>query len=150
MQHVDRPVRLIVVGDGTQRPRTEELAASLGVADRVNFAGPVDAQGLVELYKGALAVIYSPFDEDYGYVTLESFLSHKPVITTTDAGGPLEFVEHGTNGFVCEPTADALASAVNALAADKTLAARLGGAGYERARRVTWDGVIEKLVGESR
>ncbi len=34
----------------------------------------------------------SPFDEDYGYVTLESFLSHKPVITTTDAGGPLEFV----------------------------------------------------------
>ena len=60
-------------------------------------------QGLIDLYKGALAVIYSPFDEDYGYVTLESFLAHKPVITTTDAGGPLEFVEHETNGFVCEP-----------------------------------------------
>ena len=145
MQHVDRPIRLVVVGEGTQRARTEELAASLGVADRIDFAGAVDEQALIDLYKGALAVIYSPFDEDYGYVTLESFLAHKPVITTTDAGGPLEFVEHGTNGFVCEPTAEALAAAVNRLAADKGLAARLGDAGYERARLVTWDGVIEKV-----
>jgi hypothetical protein len=40
-----------------------------------------------------------------------------------------------------------LAAAVNRLAADKGLAARLGDAGYDRARLVTWDGVIEKLVG---
>jgi glycosyltransferase involved in cell wall biosynthesis len=150
MQRVDRPIRLIVVGEGTQRARTEELAASLGVADRVDFAGSVGEQGLIDLYKGALAVIYSPFDEDYGYVTLESFLSRKPVITTTDAGGPLEFVEHETSGFVCEPTDEAVAAAVNRLAADKRLAARLGDAGYERARLVTWDGVIEKLVQESK
>ena len=43
----------------------------------------------------------------------------------------------------------ALAAAVNRLAADKGLAARLGDAGYDRARLVTWDGVIEKLVEES-
>ena len=79
-------------------------------------------------------------------MTLESFLSHKPVITTTDAGGPLEFVEHETSGFVCQPTEEALAAAVNRLAADKRLAARFGDAGYDRARLVTWDGVIEKLV----
>ena len=91
---------LVMVGDGTQRARTEALAESLGVADRIDFAGSVDEQGLIDLYKGALAVIYSPFDEDYGYVTLESFLARKPVITTTDAGGPLEFVEHETNGFI--------------------------------------------------
>ena len=147
MQHVDRPIRLIVVGEGTQRARTEALAASLGVADRIDFAGSADEQGLIDLYKGALAVIYSPFDEDYGYVTLESFLSHKPMITTTDAGGPLEFVVHETSGFVCEPADEAVAAAINRLAADKGLAARLGDAGYERARLVTWDGVIEKLVG---
>ena len=39
MLHVDRPIRLVMVGDGTQRARTEELAASLGVADRIDFAG---------------------------------------------------------------------------------------------------------------
>ena len=146
MQHVDRPIRLVMVGEGTQRARTEELAASLGLSDRVTFAGGIGEQALIDLYKGALGVIYSPFDEDYGYVTLESFLSHKPVVTTVDAGGPLEFVEHETNGLVCEPAAEAVAAAVNRLSADKTFAARLGDAGYDRARLVTWHGVIEKLV----
>ena len=63
----------------------------------------------IELYAGALAVVFAPFDEDFGYVTLESFLARKPVITAIDAGGPLEFVEDGVNGAVCEPTAAAIA-----------------------------------------
>ncbi len=53
----------------------------------------------------------------------------------------------GSNGFVTEPTPEALGHAVARLAADAGLAARLGAAGYERARLVTWDGVIERLVG---
>ena len=147
MPKVDRPVRLVIVGEGTERRRTEELAASLGVTDRVEFAGAVGEEGLVDLYKGALAVVYTPFDEDYGYVTLESFLAHKPVITATDSGGPLEFVEDGVNGSISDPSPEALASAINRLAADRARASRLGDAGYERARRITWDGVIEQLVG---
>jgi glycosyltransferase involved in cell wall biosynthesis len=146
MQHVDRAIRLVMVGEGTQRQRTEELAESLGLADRITFTGAVDESTLVDLYKDALAIVFTPFDEDYGYVTLESFLAHKPVITTSDSGGPLEFVRDAENGLVCEPTEEAIASAVNRLAADKGLAARFGDAGYDRTRLVTWDGVIEKLV----
>jgi len=148
MQYVDRPIRLVMVGEGTQRARTEELAASLGVTDRIEFAGAAGEQQLIDLYQGALAVIYAPYDEDYGYVTLESFLSRKPVITTTDAGGPLEFVAHEASGLICEPDVEPVAAAINRLAADRRLAARLGDAGYERARAVTWEGVIEKLVGQ--
>jgi glycosyltransferase involved in cell wall biosynthesis len=144
--HIDRPMRLMMVGDGSQRARTEELAASLGVSDRVDVLGPVGEQALIELYRSALAVIYSPFDEDYGYVTLEAFLARKAVVTTSDAGGPLEFVEDGTNGFVTAPEPEAIAAAVNLLAADRSRAARLGECGFERARLITWDGVIEKLV----
>ena len=147
MRHVDRPIRLVVVGDGTQRRQTEELAASLGVADRIDFAGAVGEQGLIDLYKGALAVVYTPFDEDYGYVTLESFLAHKPVVTAADSGGPLEFVRDGVNGSVVDPVPEAIATAVNRLAGDRSRAARLGDAGYESARLVTWDGVIDKLIG---
>jgi glycosyltransferase involved in cell wall biosynthesis len=146
MLQVARPIRLVIVGVGTQRARTEELAASLALGDRVQFVGSVDEQGLIDLYKAALAVIYTPFDEDYGYVTLEAFLARKPVITSSDSGGPLEFVEDGTHGFVTEPAPDAVAAAINRLAADKRLAARLGDAAYERARLVTWDGVVEKLI----
>jgi glycosyltransferase involved in cell wall biosynthesis len=50
------------------------------------------------------------------------------------------------NGVVCQPSPDDLAGAVNRLAADRGLAARMGEAGFERAQLVTWEGVIEKLV----
>ncbi len=105
------------------------------------------SRALIDLYKGALAVVYTPFDEDYGYVTLESFLAHKPVITALDSGGPLEFVQDGVNGIVVEPVPEAIASAINRLAADRRRPHAWVMPGYERARLVTWDGVIEKLVG---
>jgi glycosyltransferase involved in cell wall biosynthesis len=147
MRHVDRPIRLVLVGDGTDRRRTEVLAQSLGVSDRVVFAGSIEEPALLDLYKDALAVLYTPFDEDYGYVTLEAFLAGKPVITATDAGGPLEFVQNDVNGFICAPAPEAVAQAINQLAGDRARAASLGRAGFERARGITWDGVISQLVG---
>ena len=116
------------------------------MTDRVSFLGGVDDEQLVELYLGALAVIYPPFDEDFGYVTLEAFLARKPVITCLDSGGPNEFVVDGENGFVCEPAPAALAEAINRLSADRSRAAAMGDAGYEVASQITWDGVIERLV----
>jgi glycosyltransferase involved in cell wall biosynthesis len=55
-------------------------------------------------------------------------------------------VEDGVSGLVTEPTPEALADAVNRLQANPLLAASLCEAAYERARGVTWDGVIEKLL----
>jgi glycosyltransferase involved in cell wall biosynthesis len=148
MAAVDPSISLVICGEGTQRRNIEALAERLGLGDRVRFAGAVDNDTLLDLYAGALAVLYAPFDEDYGYVTLEAFLARKPVITACDSGGPLEFVEDGTNGAVCAPAAEALAGAINAYAASRTRAAAHGAAGYERARLVTWDGVIERLLEE--
>jgi len=142
------PPRLVIVGEGTQEANLRRLAEDLAVADRVRFEGAVSDERLVELYAGALAVVYAPFDEDYGYVTLEAFLARKPVVTALDSGGTLEFVEDGVNGFVCGPDPTAVAAAFSRLHADRARARSLGDAGYDRARLVTWDGVIEKLVGE--
>ena len=80
-------------------------------------------------------------------MTLEAFLARKPVITAMDAGGPLEFVDDGVNGAVCRPDPKAMAEVIDYFHAHRSYAASLGDAGYERARTVTWDGVIEKLVG---
>ena len=146
MQHVDPPTRLVVVGDGSERKALETLAVTLNVSDRVTFLGPVGDPQLIDLYAGALTVLYAPYDEDYGYITLEAFLSRKPVITATDSGGTLEFVRDGVNGIVCEPTAEAIGCAVNVFGSDRRRAAEYGGAGLERARTVSWDGVIEKLT----
>ncbi len=140
-------LRLVVAGDGPLRADLERTARQIGVDHRVEFRGWVEDDFLIDLYAGALATVYAPFDEDYGYVTLESFLSCKPVITTSDAGGPLEFVDDGVNGLVCDPSAEALAAALDRLAADHRCARTLGEAGFARARTITWDGVIEKLLG---
>jgi glycosyltransferase involved in cell wall biosynthesis len=144
---VDRPIRLLLAGEGTQRANLEALAERLGVADRVHFLDAVADEALIELYAGALAVVYAPFDEDFGYVTLESFLARKPVITAVDSGGPLEFVVDGVNGAIVPPQPEAVANAINGYAANRGRAAAHGDAGYARASLVTWNGVIEKLVG---
>ena len=146
MSSIDRGVRLVVAGDGTQRENVERAAHDAGVTDRVTFLGGVDDDRLVDLYADALAVVYPPFDEDFGYVTLEAFLARKPVVTCLDSGGPNEFVVDGENGYSTEATPEALAVAVNRVVNDRALAARLGDAGYARATTVTWDGVVEKLV----
>ena len=141
-----KDISLAVAGIGTERSALEALAASTGVEHRVRFLGEVGDDELIDLYSGALGVIFPPYDEDYGYVTLEAFLSGKPVITTTDAGGPTEFVVDGVNGCVTAPEPAALGEAITFLAADRSRAASLGDAGYERGRQVTWAGVIEALV----
>ncbi|HXE80689.1 MAG TPA: glycosyltransferase family 4 protein [Vicinamibacterales bacterium] len=146
MVHVDPRIRLVHVGDGSQGKQCRALVERLGLGDRVHFAGTIDDDALVKLYAHALAVVYAPYDEDYGYVTLEAFLARKPVITASDSGGTLEFVEDGVNGAVCDPAPEALAAAINAYARDPRRAAEHGNAGYERARLVTWDGVVERLT----
>jgi glycosyltransferase involved in cell wall biosynthesis len=147
LKHAGRTISLVVAGEGPLRASLEALAESEGVGDRVRFTGAVDEAALVELYANALAVVFPPFDEDYGYVTLEAFLARKPVVTTSDAGGPLEFVTHDGTGLVAEPDAAALGAAIARLAGDRALARTLGDAGYERARAITWDGVVERLMG---
>ncbi len=146
-QKVDRSLRLVIAGDGSVRPRLEARIDELDLRHRVSLLGRVSDERLIELYAGARGVLFAPFDEDYGYVTLEAFLARKPVITASDSGGTLEFVVDGTNGIVAAPSAEAIAAAINRLAADARAAARLGDNGYERARAVTWDGVVERLVG---
>ncbi len=146
-EKVASPVRLVIAGDGSARQALSEYIERRGLRDRVTLVGRVDDTQLIELYSKCLAVFFAPYQEDYGYVTLESFLSRKPVITALDSGGTLEFVTDGVNGYVCDPTPDALSAAVDRLAADPALAAELGRRGYEVAQDISWDRVVERLVG---
>ena len=146
LAHVDRRWRLVIVGEGPLRRDLEALASKSAVADRVTFAGPIDEAALVDLYSRAAAVVFPPYDEDFGYVTLEAFLSRKPVVTTTDAGGPLEFVVDGVTGATAAPEPESLAAAMTKTVADRRAAQSMGDAGYERVRGITWDDAIDRLM----
>jgi glycosyltransferase involved in cell wall biosynthesis len=138
---------MIIVGDGSQRHAAERAAAEAAVGDRVVFVGAASGDALVSLYAGALGIVYVPFDEDYGYVTLEAFLAAKPVITAADSGGTLEFVRDGENGFVCPAEPEAVGRAIARLVENPDHARQLGERGRMRAAEITWDGVVEQLVG---
>ena len=78
---------------------------------------------------------YGPFDEDYGYVTLEGFAARRPVVTLTDAGGPLEFVTDGETGLVTPPEPQAIAHAFDRLFSNRALAQTMGEAGNAKLLR---------------
>jgi len=139
-------LRLVVAGDGPDRERLEGLARSLGLDGRVTFAGRVSEDELAGLYASCLAVYYAPLDEDFGMVPYEAFLSEKPVVTTHDAGGPLEVVADRSTGLVCAPEPAALAEACSWLAAHRDEARAWGAAGKALAERVTWAAAIERLL----
>jgi glycosyltransferase involved in cell wall biosynthesis len=141
------PARLKLTGDGPLRADLERLAGELGVAARVDFMGRVSEEELLALYAACRAALYVPFDEDFGYVTIEAFLSGKPVVTASDSGGPLEFVEDGVSGLVAAPAPVSLADAIDRLFALPE--AKLRGLGEEGRRRVasiSWDAVVDRLT----
>jgi glycosyltransferase involved in cell wall biosynthesis len=137
-------LRVVIVGDGPDRGRLEHLAN--GSSGRVTFAGRVDDETLVDLYARCLAVYYAPVDEDFGMVPYEAFLAAKPVLTTTDAGGPLEVVRDRETGVVVAPEPGELARACAYLAGHVDDAKRWGTAGKAVAERVTWDACADALL----
>ena len=143
---LDTELRCVVVGEGPDRDRLERLARELGLNGRVEFAGRVDDGRLADLYGRCLAVYYAPVDEDFGMVPYEAFLSERPVLTTTDAGGPLEIVRDGSTGLVREPSGRALAEGMTWFREHRAEAAAFGRAGRSVAERVTWDAALDRLL----
>ena len=144
---LDPSLRVVVTGDGPDRERLEALARERGLNGRAEFTGRISEEELASLYARCLAVYYAPVDEDFGMVPYEAFLSEKPVLTTHDAGGPLEVVTDGRTGLVTAPEAAELARAATRLREHPDEAEAFGRAGRELAARVTWDACIERLLG---
>jgi glycosyltransferase involved in cell wall biosynthesis len=109
----------------------------------------MDEAEKARLFARALGCVYVPYDEDsYGYVTLESYASRKPVVTADDSGGTSIVVRHGETGFVTAPQPAALAEAFDALFVDRAAAQRMGeaGAALVQGLGITWDHVVQTLV----
>ena len=147
MKRVRSGARLKIAGTGPLEGELRKQIQGLGVADRVELVGFVAPDDLVSLYANCRAAYYAPLNEDYGYVTVESFLSRKPVVTTSDAGGPLEFVTAGETGLVADPSPEAIAAAIDGLwALSESRLREMGEAGFARVRDIGWDDVIDKLT----
>jgi glycosyltransferase involved in cell wall biosynthesis len=141
-------IRCVIAGEGEERAILEQTIAARGLSPRVKLIGRIDDHQLVDHLSRCRAVCFPPFDEDYGFVTVEAFASRKPVITCTDSGGAAELVADGVTGRVCAPRPQALAVALREVMEDAGLAERMGGAGLERASRLTWPAALGQLLME--
>jgi glycosyltransferase involved in cell wall biosynthesis len=148
MRHVASDVRLVLVGRGPDEAELRAQADRLGVASKVTFEIGVSDERLLQLYREALGVYFGPFDEDYGYVTIEGLAASRPVLTLTDSGGPLEFVRDDETGLVRPPEPRAIAGALDRLAGDRAGAERMGRAGNAlvRAEVPRWPDIVARLL----
>ncbi len=123
---------LLVLGEGPERRRLENLARSLGVREAVLLPGRVG--DVAELYGRAELLVHPVRWEGFGLALLEAMLAGKPVVASAVASAP-EIAAEGRTGLLVPPDDPAaLASAVSSLLADRKRATAFGLAGLERAR----------------
>ena len=149
-QYLKSPVKIVISGTGSHSEfeYLRELVIKLNLSDRVTLLGYIDEDKKIDLYSRCLGVYFGAIDEDYGYVTLESFFAAKPVVVHPDAGGPLEFVLNEENGLVVDASAVALAQSLDDLFFDKERARKMGLSArqYIADKNVSWDYVIKQLL----
>jgi glycosyltransferase involved in cell wall biosynthesis len=152
-RYLTSDVRIVIAGvpdDDNQLAALEAEIDDAAVQHRVTLMPRwISEEEKAALIAQCLAVLYVPFLEDsYGYVTLEAFHAHKPVITCSDSGGPLEVIEHGLNGLIVDPEPRALAAGIDRMMADRDVAAAMGQMAFQTLahRGIDWDRVIERLL----
>jgi glycosyltransferase involved in cell wall biosynthesis len=139
-------IKCVIAGEGEEHQALEHAVVTRGLSSRVKLIGRIDDRQMLEHLARCRAVCFPPFDEDYGFVTVEAFASRKPVITCTDSGGPAELVAHDIDGKVCAPRPETLAVALREVMEDSRTAERLGQAGLEKVSEMTWPRAVHRLL----
>jgi glycosyltransferase involved in cell wall biosynthesis len=126
--------RLVVAGDGDERPALRALAAELGVGERVLWLGAVPRAAVASLCRQAALLVLNSAHEGLPHAAVEAMAEGTPVVATAVGGTP-EVVEHGVTGvLVPADRPAALAEAVAHLLARPDLRAEMGRAARSRAR----------------
>ena len=130
---LERPARLVIVGDGPERDSLERLAGEMNLRGLVHFAGHADAPA--RAYAGFDIFALSSDTEQMPLAVIEAMAAGLP-IAATDVGDVAAMVARDNRRFVTARDHDALAAAINALMSDRGLRRRLGAANREKAVRL--------------
>ncbi|HEY6822536.1 MAG TPA: glycosyltransferase family 4 protein [Burkholderiales bacterium] len=140
LQGLPEAVRYVIVGEGTERDALEALARSIGLGDRVRFAGRVDHEALPELLRQADVLAQPSIGEEaFGISVVEGMACGLPALVS-DQGGLPEIVEEERCGLRLRAgDVAAWRTAIQALASDPARVRRMGEAARKRAlTHFTW------------
>jgi len=126
----------------------KRLTFELGLTDRVEWRGFVDQATMIDLYANARGVLYTPIDEDLGYVALESMAAGKPLLTLSDAGEPANLIRDESEGLISSPDVHCYASLIDRAVAESSYLALLGEAAKSKylSLDISWENAVTKLT----
>lgn len=153
MKFVKSKVKLVIAGKGDSiddENNILKLIETLNLKDKVIYYNEfISQEKKALLYKKCLGSIYIPYDEDsYGYVTLESIFSEKPIITCNDSGGTDIVVKEGVTGYITNPDPQSIAEAMDKFYLYKAKTIEMGKNGIPLLKElgITWEDTIRRLL----
>jgi len=143
---LDLEAELYVVGEGPEKENLKELSRSLGIENRIFFAGFVDERRKIELLKSAQALVLPSTVEGFAIVLIEGMAAGTPVITA-DIPAVHVSVRDGETGLLFKPRdIKGLKTKLERLLRDKDLRSKLSQKGYELVKKeFIWDKIAEKV-----
>ncbi len=138
-------LRLVITGDGPERPALERYAAELGIQERVIFTGYLDREELVQLYKQADLFVFASKTETQGLVLVEALAAGTPAVALGERG-VLDVIQDGVNGLLAPEDEQDYAKVVLELLADKGRREELSRGAREHARQASAQRSVEQVL----
>src|SRR5215204_2526612 len=142
----DPSARVLLVGDGPERPALERQAERIGVGDRLHFVGFLAHERLPAMFSHADLLVLPSLYAELGTVLLEAMQAGLPIVASKTGGVP-DVIEDGVNGLLVPPAdPEALARAIDRLLVDRDLACRLSEGAQERVKDYDWEVLAERVL----
>ncbi|MDR9499707.1 MAG: glycosyltransferase [Hydrogenovibrio sp.] len=138
-------IPLWIAGTGPQTATLQKLIDQHDLSDRITLLGYVANDQLITYYQQAQFVVFTPYDEDMGLITLEAMQAAKAVVTLNDTGGVKEFIQHQHNGWIANDL-DQLTQAIGTLAANPEQCRQLGQQGHKDVQTITWQPLVKAFT----
>jgi phosphatidylinositol alpha 1,6-mannosyltransferase len=139
-------VRIAIVGGGPSRASLERTLGGMPVS----FLGELHGEELAAAYSSFNIFLHTGTEETFGQTLQEAHASGLPVVAPR-AGGPIDLVDHGVDGFLYTPGNDAeLRATIELLARDPALRLRMGEAGRRGVLGRSWQTICDQLLGHYR
>ncbi len=130
------PLRLLIVGKGTEEDYLKNLTKELLIEDLVDFTGYIHPGQIPEYHRKITIPIFLSIEESFGVSAVEAAACGKPVVATNVAGYS-EIIENDLTGILVDPhSSDAAAGAIEKLILNPSLRESMGLKGQERVRKM--------------
>lgn len=148
-RYPDKPLKLLIVGGGSQEENLKQMVKKLGLENDVVFTGKVPHSEVIRYHNmiSIFAALSRDESESFGVAVVEAMACEKPVVVSRVGGLP-EVVEDGVTGFVVNPEdPEDAADAMERLILNDKLRTEMGKMGRERVIRLyEWDQNVEKMI----